>query len=159
MTGEEYNKHVDVWADSAYRFARRCCFDNERCKDAVQDAFAKLWEHRKEVDVAKGKQWLISAVHNRLMSLYRHDKTVREATSSSPPSQYSEPDTRFELRDALEKALAELPQIQRECLQLYDVEGYHYKEIGTILKLSDQQVQVYIFRARVALKKKLKSQL
>lgn len=156
MTGKEYNQNVDTWADSAYRFARRCCNDDERCRDAVQDAFASLWEHRAEVAADKGRQWLMSAVHNRLMSLLRHEQTALKVAESSPPPQQVEPDVGFDLRDAVERALRSLPPIQRECLQLCDVEGYHYKEIGNILSLSDQQVQVYIFRARVALRKKLK---
>lgn len=154
MTGEEYNKGVGLWADAAYRFARRCCNDDERCRDAVQDAFAKLWEHRKEVQADKGRAFLLSTVHNRLMSLFRHDRVVAEA---SPPLMVeAPPDEGFDLKEAVEQALQSLPPIQRECLQLCDVEGYHYKEIGNILSLSDQQVQVYIFRARVALRKKLK---
>lgn len=156
MTGEEYNQNVDVWADSAYRFARRCCDDDERCRDAVQDAFASLWEHHRDVSAEKGKQWLMSTVHNRLMSLHRHDQSARKAAESSRPSQEVPPDVGFDLREAIERALQTLPRVQRQCLQLYDVEGYHYKEIADILNLSDQQVQVYLFRARVALRKKLK---
>jgi len=36
---------------------------------------------------------------------------------------------------------------------LRDYEGYSYEEIGEILDLSESQVKVYIYRARVALKK------
>ena len=67
-----------------------------------------------------------------------------------------EPDTSFELRDAIAQALQSLPPIQRECLQLRDVEGYTYKEISSILGISEDHVSVNIFRARVALRKKLK---
>jgi RNA polymerase sigma-70 factor (ECF subfamily) len=35
---------------------------------------------------------------------------------------------------------------------LRDYEGYSYEEIGDILKLSESQVKVYIFRARTFLK-------
>lgn len=154
MTAEEYNNGIAHWADDAYRFARRCCSDEERCKDAVQDAFASLWERRRQVENTKGKAFLLSSVHNRLASLFRHDHVV---TNASPPQEdQTPPDETFDLREAIEKALATLPQTQRECLQLRDVEGYSYKEIGSILQLTDQQVQVYIFRARVALQKKLK---
>lgn len=155
MTGNEYNRLVNECADGAYRFARCCCADGDRCRDAVQDAFASLWEHRGKVSPDKGREWLFSAVHNRLMSLYRHDKVVAEAAATLSPPLQVEPDEGFDLREALERALAALPPVQRECLQLRDVEGCHYKEISNILNISDQQVQVYIFRARVALKRQL----
>lgn len=155
MSGEEYNHNVDEWADSAYRFARRCCSDDDRCKDAVQDAFANLWEHRKEVSTSKGKQWLLSVVHNNLMSQYRHDRVAEKIHAKQSLVSVVEPDLTFDIHDAIRSALQLLPPIQRECIQLRDVEGYHYKEIAEILNISDQQVQVYIFRARVALQKLL----
>lgn len=155
MTDNEYNQNIDQWADSVYRFAKRCCNDDERCRDAVQDAFANLWKHREDVGAVKGRQWLMSAVHNQLMSLYRHDKTVRRHAELLVTHDSVDLDERFDLKEAIEKALSTLPLVQRECLQLYDVEGYHYKEIASILGLNQQQVQVYIYRARVALRKKL----
>ncbi|MGX8713742.1 MAG: RNA polymerase sigma factor, partial [bacterium] len=39
---------------------------------------------------------------------------------------------------------------------LAHVEGYSYAEIGETLSLSDSQVQVYLFRARVTMRKQLK---
>lgn len=156
MTREEYNHNVDVWADCVYRFARRCCKDDERCKDAVQDAFANLWEHRKEISVIKGKQWLFSVVHNKLISQYRHDRVAEKMFVDTTDSPVVDPDFAFDIKDAIRFAMDLLPPIQRECLQLRDVEGYHYKEIADILNISVQQVQVYIFRARVSLQKTLK---
>ena len=39
-------------------------------------------------------------------------------------------------------------------MQLRDFEGKSYKEIARILKLSEEQVKVNIFRARQAIKQK-----
>ena len=66
------------------------------------------------------------------------------------------PDSSFDLRDAIEQSLQTLPEVQRAILQLRDVEGYSYAEIGETLTLSDKQVQVYLFRARVTMRKQLK---
>jgi len=46
-----------------------------------------------------------------------------------------------------------LPEIQRSVVMLRDYEGYSYEEIGKITNLSESQVKVYIYRARVFLKK------
>lgn len=154
LTAEDYNIGVDMWADDAYRFAKACCHDDEYCKDAVQEAFAKLWERREQVSKDKGKAFLLSTVHNHLVGIFRYDKV--RASQGSPSLQVVEPDFGFDLKDAIRRAMASLPPIQRECLQLRDVEGYAYKEIANILNISDQQVQVYIYRARVALKRQLK---
>lgn len=154
LNRKEYNKGVDLWSDDAYRFACSCCDDAECCKDAVQEAFAKLWEHREEVRWEKGKAFLLSVVHNHLVSRLRYDK-VRSIRGNTIEEALS-PDVSFDLKEAINRAMSALPQVQRECVQLRDVEGYSYKEIANILNISDQQVQVYIFRARVALKRQLK---
>lgn len=154
MTIDDYNKGVDLWADDAYRFACTCCGDKECCKDAVQEAFVRLWEHREEVSSEKGKAYLLSAVHNYIVSRLRYDQVrAMEGMAIHP---VVNPDVSFDLKEAITMAMNTLPTIQRECIQLRDVEGYAYKEIANILNISDQQVQVYIFRARVALKRQLK---
>ena len=48
--------------------------------------------------------------------------------------------------------MARLPEIQRIVLTLRDYEGYSYQEIGEMTTLSESQVKVYIYRARVFLK-------
>jgi RNA polymerase sigma-70 factor (ECF subfamily) len=45
-----------------------------------------------------------------------------------------------------------LPEIQRHVVLLRDYEGYSYAEIGEITQLNEQQVKVYIFRARQTLR-------
>ena len=42
----------------------------------------------------------------------------------------------------------QLPEKQRTCMHLRDVEGKAYKDIATVLGISEQQVKVNIFRAR-----------
>lgn len=154
MTIDDYNKGVDLWSDDAYRFACACCGDKECCKDAVQEAFARMWEHREEVRREKGKAYLLSAVHNHIVSRQRYDQV--RAMDGPAIHPVINPDVSFDLKEAIALAMSTLPTIQRECIQLRDVEGYAYKEIANILNISDQQVQVYIFRARVALKRQLK---
>ena len=156
MTAKEYNKGVRLWADDAMRFAMRCCNSRPDCEDAVQEALASLWSHRDEVSSAKGKSYLLSAAYRSLMMALRHRKVVQMHEQQTAVEITQKPDERFDLREALEKSLQVLPEVQRAILQLRDVEGYSYAEIGETLSLSDSQVQVYLFRARVAMRKQLK---
>lgn len=140
------------------RFALRCGGSRSDCEDAVQEALAALWNHRDEVPRDKGKGYLLSAAYRSLMQILRHSKVVQqhaEATQALAQG-YQDPDLRFDLREAIERSLQALPEVQRAILQLRDVEGYSYREIGETLSLSDSQVQVYLFRARVAMRKQLK---
>jgi RNA polymerase sigma-70 factor (ECF subfamily) len=54
--------------------------------------------------------------------------------------------------EKLEKGLSRLPAVQRSVVMLRDYEGYSYKEIAGMTQLSEAQVKVYIYRARVFLK-------
>ncbi len=62
-----------------------------------------------------------------------------------------------DVNDILHKTLSSLPEAQRNALLLRDYEGYSYQEISDITGMSEAQVKVNIFRARTALKNKLKS--
>jgi RNA polymerase sigma-70 factor (ECF subfamily) len=57
-----------------------------------------------------------------------------------------------DLAEILNIAVRQLPEIQRTVVLLRDYEGYSYQEIGDITTLSEAQVKVYIYRARVFLK-------
>ena len=59
----------------------------------------------------------------------------------------------FDLKAQLNRALSRIPEIQRSVILLRDYEGYNYAEIGEITGLSESQVKVYIYRARLALRK------
>lgn len=157
MTAKEYNDEVRLWADDAMRFAVRCGGSHADSQDAVQEALVSLWHRHEAVDLANGKRYLMGAVYRSLMSLFRHRRVVRmhaEATQASADTAV-QPDERFDLHEAVDRCLALLPEVQRAILQLRDVEGYSYAEIGKTLGLDADRVQVYLFRARVAMRKQL----
>lgn len=155
MTQKEYNNGVRLWADDVYRFAVHCCGDNESGKDAVQEAYAALWEHREEVNTEKGKSFLLTVVHNWAMSQHRHRKVQENVATDLIGETTVRPDERFDLREALEQAASLLPEVQRAAMMLKDVDGYSCREIAEILHLNEKQVTVYLYRARVSMKKTL----
>ncbi|MBQ9864408.1 MAG: sigma-70 family RNA polymerase sigma factor [Bacteroidales bacterium] len=155
MTQKEYNNGVRLWADDVYRFAVRCGGGEELSKDAVQEAFASLWEKREQVEVEKGRSYLFAVVHNCLMSHHRHEQVHQQTLPLLEPERVVKPDEQFDIQEALHRALMRLPQVQREAVLLKDVEGYSCREIAEMLSLTEKQVSVYLFRARVSLKKTL----
>ena len=157
MTAKEYNNGWSLWADDVMRFAVRVCNNRAECEDAVQEALAALWQHRGEVPEAKGKGYLISVAYRQLMRSFRHPSVRLDSVEAMPLLQPQQPDTAFDTREAIEQALRTLPEVQRAVLQLRDVEGYTYRDIANTLDLNENQVQVYLFRARVAMRKQLKT--
>ena len=153
MTTKEYNHCVRHLGDDLYRFALRYANLSAAAEDAVQDVFADLWERRSEVESEGAKGWLIRALYRRLVDMHRHDEVVRNAQVAQEEA-YRQHET-FELKDALAHALATLPEQQRMLVLLRDLEGYEYAEMAQMTGLSEQQVGVYLFRARKQLKKQL----
>lgn len=156
MTRAEYNEHIQSWSGSVLRFAVWNCGDRMRGEDAMQEAFASLWEIKEQVSVEKGLGFLLTAARRYLIDCFRHDSVVARAHQDmARDAQTSTCQPYDGLSDEMAGALASLPEIQRSILQLRDVDGYSYKEIARMLDISDQQVQVYLFRARTAMRKKL----
>jgi RNA polymerase sigma-70 factor (ECF subfamily) len=147
-----YNEWVDRFADRIYRFALKNTRDSEQAKDLVQDAFEKLWIKKDQIDASKAKAYLFQIVSNALIDRARKAKlsaTFREQLPSQESIVISES---IDLKETLEQAVLQLPEIQRHVIMLRDYEGYSYDEIGAITNLSEQQVKVYIFRARQKLR-------
>ena len=150
MNTREYNDGVKDHADGLYRFALKRTGDIEFAEDCVQDAFAKVWVRREEIQAGKMKSYLFSTVHNLIVDKYRksgHDQDYRNLQEEGTSSM-SSPD----LKDILDEALGRLPEIQKTVVMLRDYEGYNYDEIGEITNLTASQVKVYIFRARKSMK-------
>ena len=154
MTTREYNDSVRQHSDSLYRFALRYANDSAVAEDAVQECFVTLWEHRDAVEAATVKGWLIRVLYRWLVSEHRHREAERNALRqiATPDEQYSQ-HTGFELHDAFADALPRLPEQQRILLLLRDLEGYDYAEMAQMTGLSEQQVGVYLFRARKTMRK------
>jgi RNA polymerase sigma factor (sigma-70 family) len=151
MTASEYNTCVDQYADGVFRFVAKNVRNEEMARDIVQDSFEKLWIKITEVNMATVKSYLFTIAYNTMIDAIRKNKT----TSDIDELQTAHPSTSnnyTDLKEILNKALNKLPEIQRVVITLRDYEGYSYEEIGKITGLSESQVKVYIYRARVFLK-------
>jgi RNA polymerase sigma-70 factor (ECF subfamily) len=151
MTVREYNRSVEEFADTVYRFLRGSLKDEERANDIVQDSYERLWMHVSEIEYRVVKSWLFSTAYHIMIDIIRKEKRMTNLEPEHEKemiyeSQYTD------LNEILHKALDNLPEQQKTSVLLRDYEGYSYKEIGDITGLSEAQVKINIYRGRVALK-------
>jgi len=151
MNSKEYNHSVDLYSDNVYRFILKNIRDEERARDIVQDSYEKLWRNVENVNSDKVKAYLFTTAYHTMIDV------IRKERRQTPMDNYQIPeDTHDEqysdLSEVLNEAVNRLPEIQRTVILLRDYEGYSYKEIGECTLLSEAQVKVYIYRARVFLK-------
>ena len=151
MFVEEFNRSVDLYSDNIYRFILKNIRDEEKAKDIVQDAFEKLWINIKNINLEKVKSYLFTTAYHIMIDKIRKEKRYADfelvnSETHSHSTQYSD------LNEILHDAIDKLPEVQRSVVLLRDYEGYSYKEISEISDLSESQVKVYIYRARLFLK-------
>jgi RNA polymerase sigma factor (sigma-70 family) len=151
MTVNEYNLCVDEYADAVYRFILKNIRDKDKAKDIVQDTFEKLWIKLADIDAQKVKSYLFTAAYHTMIDVIRREKFHGDFDYIQEES-YSVNNTFNDIRSVLDEALKKLNDIQRAVILLRDYEGYSYEEIGKITGLTESQVKVYIYRARVTLK-------
>jgi RNA polymerase sigma factor (sigma-70 family) len=151
MTVEEYNRAVDAYADNLYRFVLKNLKNDAMSSDIIQDTFEKLWMKLEEVNALKVKSYLFTSAYHTMIDYIRKEKRYIDA---EPADMYelSSSDQYSDLGEVLERAVQNLPEDQRSVVMLRDYEGYSYREIAEITGLSESQVKVYIYRARVYLK-------
>ncbi len=154
MTIEEYNKAVDLYADNLYRFILKQCKTEELAQDVVQDSFEKMWMKLDTVNGAKAKSYLFTTAYRTLLDILKREKRVIPLDGESDNLQQKQ-EQYSDISEILENALDRLPEVQRSVIMLRDYEGYSYGEIGEITGLTESQVKVYIYRARISLKKYL----
>ncbi len=152
MTRDEYNQAVDDYSDRLYRFVLKSIKDTYKAEDIVQDSYEKLWKNVDNVNALKVKSYLFTTAYHTMIDRIRKEKNSVYAEDTNIPEQGRE-NNYSDLGEILKEAVDRLPEVQRMVLLLRDYEGYNYKEIGELTKLSEAQVKVYIYRARVFLKK------
>jgi RNA polymerase sigma-70 factor (ECF subfamily) len=151
MTVKEYNRSVEEYSDSVYRFIRTNLKDEERANDIVQDSYEKLWRNVTDIEYPVVKSWLFTTAYRTMIDIIRKESRMitiedQEDYDLISESQYSD------LNEILHLALERLPENQKSLVLLRDYEGYSYKEIGEITGLTEAQVKINIYRGRVALK-------
>ena len=151
MTVKEYNKAVEDYSGSVYRFILKNIKDKEKARDVVQDSFEKLWIKHETVTAGKVKSYLFSTAYHTMIDMIRKESRLT-SLEDAHEYKYSDENQYSDLNEILHRAINLLPETQRSVILLRDYEGYSYEEISEITGLNESQVKVYIYRGRVFLK-------
>lgn len=127
----------DRFGRVAYGLANRILRDEKLAEDAVQEGFLAAWRNADRFMPERGKAstWLLTLVHRRAVDLVRReDRRRAEPLSESiepGPSYSAEEDAwlRFE-RERVQLALKQLPDQQREALELAYYGGFSQTELA-----------------------------
>ena len=145
-----------------YRLALRITMNAAEAEDVVQEMMMKVWNKRDDWNrIESIEAFCLTICRNlSLDKVRRMDNQTQSLDATIQPLDHrvaSNPEEHTVQRDRVRlvrQLISELPEKQRSCMQLRDMEGKSYKDIATILGISEEQVKVSIFRARQAIKEK-----
>jgi RNA polymerase sigma-70 factor (ECF subfamily) len=137
---EAFAELYDRYDRLAYGLARRILRDAALAEDAVQDAFLTVWRSASRFSSERGpvRVWIMTLVHRRTVDLVRHNE--RRRTEPLPPGDQLGDEqgdggadetvwSSFE-RDRVRGALQQLPDQQREAIELAYFGGFTQSELA-----------------------------
>jgi RNA polymerase sigma-70 factor (ECF subfamily) len=155
-----FRQLFDRYAPVLLRLLRRGLWREEEARDLLQQTF--LHVHRARHDFRPGarlRPWIMTIALNlkreHLRSVGRKKENPLELDGTADPvaPELEVPDA--ETAQKVQKALAQLPEGQREVIQLHWWEGLTYPEIGEALGASTIAVRVRAHRGYETLRKLL----
>jgi RNA polymerase sigma factor (sigma-70 family) len=124
----------------AYGLAVRVLRDERLAEDAVQEGFLAVWRSAAtfRAERAKASTWILTLVHRRAVDLVRREERRRTEPLGDEmpavPGEVAEPTDeaawlRLE-RERVQAALRQLPDVQREALELAYYGGFSQSELA-----------------------------
>lgn len=161
---QAFEQLIRRYQHAVFSMIYRYVGDHSSAEDLAQEIFIKVWRNAAGFQgKSKFSTWLYRIVVNHCLNHNSKQKKnvislnqigECEGIDGSLPA-YRERDKKLQI-EQIQKALAELPDRQRFALVLAHYEDKSHEEIAEIMKISLPAVHSLIFRARCALKKKLR---
>ncbi|NME67532.1 RNA polymerase sigma factor [Flammeovirga aprica] len=139
-----------------YRFGQKMRFKDEKIEDAIHEVFINLIK-RIQIDdnlyIEKPKPYLFSALRHQLLrgnqqeSKLPVDSIEEKVFDVNNIKEVIDQNDNEVLLRFLDNAIGELPPRMQEAFRLSREEGFTYKEIGQIMKISSNTVENHIAKA------------
>jgi len=167
-----FEREAMVHADALYGTAMRLTRDPDQAQDLVQETLLKAFKHfdglRPDSNL---KAWLTRVLTNTFINQYRRRKVRHRSQELYEPDWMNDRVGSNWARDAakrpgqqvidrfvrekLNSAVADLPEVYRQVLILADVEELAYKEVAETLEIPIGTVMSRLHRARRKLRESL----
>ena len=156
---EIYKQCFDKYFERLYHYAFTIVRDDAEAKDIVQSAFVKLWERRKEVNLATSAQsYLYTSVYRLSLNTIRNRKIREGHHKKIIPIQEKEEKISVEEKERrirIESAIHDLPPKCKEVFLKSRMEGKKYSIIAIELDISIKTVEAQIGKALKILRERL----
>lgn len=161
-----FEKLYLTYQHSIYNLAYRMCGEHNEAEDLSSDIFlALLIKIKKFKFRSHFSAWFYKLATNLCLDRIRRKKKfsfqsldeVKEQTLTQQGFPCDFDPAKEDLERSVQSALNSLPQKQRMCIILRDVEGFSYRRISEILGISEGTVRSRLSRARERMRRELAS--
>lgn len=160
-----FEKLVNEHGGRLLQLARLMLRSQAEAEDVVQDCLVKLWHQLPGLIADEELPWLITCTRNACLDRLRTDRRrgelLKGASDFFEPAELSERPEQHHIStrraDELHAAIARLAEPGRSLLILRDMQELDVGCVARALSLSENQVKVYTFRARRALRQALEA--
>lgn len=163
MKEKSFSNDVLPLKNILYRLALRITQNAQEAQDIVQDTLLKVWSKREQWNEIESIEAFSLAICRNLAldtikSSANKNSSIDENVAQHQAKTFDplEQTLQNDRVQTIKKIIDALPEKQKTCIQLRDIEGKQYKEIAQILQISEEQVKINIFRARKAVKETFK---
>jgi RNA polymerase sigma-70 factor (ECF subfamily) len=138
---EAYRRHASASRSLALRLVR----DPALADDVVQEVFFRLWTRADQFDSDRGslRAFLLAQTHGRSLDLVRSEMARRRReeregrTVREPAPDVEQQVVRNAIADEVRAALAQLPELEREPVELAYLGGLPYREVAIRLGIPE----------------------
>ena len=143
-------------------YAVRRCPSRQDAEDVAAETFTVAWRRLHELPPGdRTRLWLFGTARlvrlNHRRERHRRDGLLRRVRGASPDRVADEPGSHMESSERIRRALTQLPERDREVLQLHVWEELTAEQISQVLEVSPAAVWKRLQRARDRLAARLDS--
>jgi len=176
-TPAAFDRFVDSYNSKLFRYSYSMCRQREDAEEVAQETLLKVFQNLDQLnDPERLKPWIFRIAKNACLMKRRKSvfaptqelsldelRPAKDGATRLEIADWSRlPDhaaENAELRQALDRAVADLPEIYRAVFLLRDAEDLSTEDTAEVLDVSTDTVKTRLHRARLALRKQLDEHL
>ena len=165
-----YKALVNRYKNRIFSYSVYMLKNSMDAEDVTQEVLIRLWKNMGKFKLPAAGSWIMRTTHNLCIDYLRRNQITRQRSvyidenesaqeKIIDSNKENQPEIKTQQNIVIERIKSEvqkLPENLKSVFVLYEIEGFKYKEISSVLDIPINSVKVYLLRARKKLQEELK---